>query len=100
MLLPGDANNDGVVDRLDFIAVEKNFGATGPANGLLIGDANDDGRVDGRDLLAVERQFRNTLTASDSAPEPATLVACVFLPGLIGRRTSREMRFVPCGTIT
>jgi len=70
-LLTGDANNDGVVDAADFLAVEANFGLLGFADGFLFGDANDDGRVDGDDILAIERYFGATLPGL-SVPEPAT----------------------------
>jgi len=88
-LLTGDANNDGVVDALDFLAVESNFGAVGAANGLLPGDANDDGRVDGADWLWVERHFGATLDGL-ATPEPGTGAAAVLGGG--GAALSRGRR--------
>jgi len=77
--LTGDANNDGVVDDADILAVETYLGNAGEDHGLLLGDANDDGRVDGADLLTVERYFGSTI-ANPLVPEPAA--AAVLLSGL------------------
>lgn len=72
-LLAGDANNDGVIDADDYLAVELNFGAIGNPAGYLLGDANDDGRVDGDDLLAIERNFGKIYDAGPATPEPTSL---------------------------
>jgi len=87
LVLTGDANNDGVVDDADFLAVEANFGNTGHANGWLLGDANNDGRVDGADYLTVERHFGATLEAP-AIPEPAAAMLLLLgvAPALIARR--------------
>jgi len=87
-LLSGDANNDGVVDHLDFLTVEQNMGAMGAASGRLLGDANDDGRVDGADLLAVERHFGSVLGGGATTPEPASglLLLAAAIGGLTRRR--------------
>lgn len=81
-LLTGDANNDGVVDAADILAVEENLGSLGTDDGTLLGDANDDGRVDGLDWLAVEQHFGDVLSIpSPTVPEPATLTilaACLL----------------------
>jgi len=71
MPLMGDANNDEQVTGADLIAVQANFGATGPADGLLFGDANDDGMVTGADLIAVQQNYGNVATAA--VPEPTSV---------------------------
>lgn len=55
--VPGDANNDAVVDFADLNAVLSNFGASGPADGALTGDVNLDGVVDFADLNAALSNF-------------------------------------------
>lgn len=77
-LLLGDANNDGVVDAADYLAVEANDGAIDVADGFLWGDANDDGRVDGDDFIAIEQNFGASLPGL-TVPEPA--VAAIMLVG-------------------
>jgi len=83
-LLLGDANNDGVVDELDFLAVEQHLGTLGAAHGALLGDANDDGRVDGDDWLTVERYFGATLPPLP-VPEPG-MAGLGLLLLVLGRR--------------
>jgi len=86
-LLTGDANNDGVVNFADFIAVEQNFGKLGVNNGSLIGDANDDGRVDGSDWLAIEQNFGNEWEDPFLVPEPAVMTLMyLVLAGVMRRR--------------
>jgi len=73
----GDANNDGQVTGADLIAVQANFGGSGPADGLLFGDANDDGKVTGADLINVQQNFGNTFgPVSAEVPEPTS--ACLL----------------------
>jgi len=100
-ILTGDANHDGVVDTLDFLAVEQHFGALGVADGTLPGDANGDGRVDGADLLAIERNQGATLaallasldaSASTGIPEPAAALIFLALAPLLTRPQSPAMR--------
>lgn len=91
-LLLGDANNDGVVDAADFLAVESNLGSVGADDGFLLGDANDDGRVDGSDWIAVEKYFGASL-GSPAVPEPATgvLMLGLAIAGTLRRRTHRAV---------
>ena len=76
VLLPGDANNDGLVSGLDLIAVQEGFGDSEPGEptGLLKGDANDDGLVSGLDLIKVQENFGKALSPV-AIPEPAALAA-------------------------
>lgn len=47
--LPGDANNDGVVDGIDFVAWLNHYGQN--ISGVSNGDYNGDGKVDGVDYV-------------------------------------------------
>lgn len=66
--LPGDTNDDGVVDLEDLNNVRNHFGETGEN---VPGDANHDGVVDLEDLNAV----RNNFGASAPSPAPAPMMA-------------------------
>ena len=79
-ILPGDANNDGLVTGLDLIAVQQNFGREGPPfDGTLLGDANDDNLVTGLDLIAVQQNFGKAAPmAPSTAPVPEPGVIAVF----------------------
>ena len=57
--LAEDANNDGVVNILDLVAVSGQLGQTGDG---LSGDVNDDGMVNILDLVAVSARFGETTT--------------------------------------
>lgn len=91
LILPGDANNDGVVDEADFLAIEANFGAIGHDNDWLIGDANGDGRVDGDDWVWVEQHFGATLPGG-GIPEPATALLLVSAIAIGVGRAGRARR--------
>jgi hypothetical protein len=58
--LPGDTNDDGVVDLADLNNVRNNFGATGPD---VLGDTDGNGVVDLTDLNAVRNNFGATRPA-------------------------------------
>jgi hypothetical protein len=55
--VPGDVNNDGVVNSADFAIVQKNLGLSG---GRASGDLNGDGVVDFHDYQILERTFGKT----------------------------------------
>lgn len=76
----GDADNDFAVSGSDLLAVTNNFGATGPADGLLLGDADADGAVSGSDLLAVTNNFGATCDLLVVASEPAPAAAVAATP--------------------
>ncbi|MGB9774764.1 MAG: dockerin type I domain-containing protein [Bacteroidota bacterium] len=79
---PGDANNDGKVDRADFYVVVRYRYLTGPARdgatykwvpqpaipwsieAATYADCNGDGRIDNRDLAIVRLNFRKTHSSS------------------------------------
>ena len=79
-LLPGDANNDGVVSADDYGSVQLNFGDTGDIN--IPGDANLDGVVSADDYGSVQLYFGATAgMGSVPVPEPTTL-GLLLLGGL------------------
>jgi len=93
-----DANDDGVVDATDYVALKTHFGGTG---GLEDGDFNDDGLVNWDDLQILMAHLGESLpsgspdafAADGTVPEPASL-AILSASGLllIRRRTARR----PC----
>jgi hypothetical protein len=95
-LVRGDTNLDGIVDRLDMLALEANYGfANSP--GWAGGDFDGDGDVDMLDYLALKQAFGLTGTAGGerpgSTPEPgsAALLAAAAAGALI-RRTPGARR--------
>ena len=58
--LPGDANGNGLVDFLDFIALANNFGTPSGATQSQ-GDFDSDGDVDFRDLIVLANNFGRSL---------------------------------------
>ncbi len=71
IVIPGDANNDGLVSAGDYACIQSNLGATGPADGTLYGDANADGTVSVGDYASVQTNFDTG--APQVTPEPATM---------------------------
>jgi hypothetical protein len=89
--LPGDTNNDGVVDAADYIALKRNFGMTSGAQ-WLDGDFSGDHQVNWTDLQILMSNFgtRTLPTPSPTAtPEPATLVI-LAMGGLAVMRRRRR----------
>ncbi|MEM9294753.1 MAG: dockerin type I domain-containing protein [Planctomycetota bacterium] len=72
--LPGDANNDGTVDLLDFDVLAQNFGSN-TGNGATDGDFNADGTVDLLDFDILAQNFGSSSPAAlpGAVPEPAGL---------------------------
>ena len=87
-VLFGDANNDGLVSGQDLIAVQQNFGRSGPDDGLLPGDADDNGLVTGTDLIIILENFGRTFTPA-SVPEPGSLGWFVLATGATRVRSTR-----------
>lgn len=81
--LPGDANEDGVVDLLDLDILGTNFGVTSGAVWGQ-GDFNGDGGVDLLDLDILGANFGST--ASAAVPEPAGVLLLVGLGLALPRR--------------
>ena len=71
-VLPGDADDNGVVNAADYIVLKTNMGqATGATT--ADGDFDDDGDVDWADLQILQTHYGETIAASGTIPEPATL---------------------------
>ena len=86
--LPGDANGDGVVDFVDFLAMAQHYGKSG---GLAEGDFNGDGQVGFDDLLILSQNFGRVQNAADAAvgvPDPAG----VGVAGMLILTLSRRIR--------
>ncbi len=85
-----DFDGDGDVDGRDFLAWQRNYGASG-ANPAA-GDANGDDAVNAADLTAWQSQFGGASTSGAAAiAEPATFSLCLIavllsrIPGLRNR---------------
>jgi parallel beta-helix repeat protein len=59
-VLPGDVNDDGIVNRQDLILTRTAILGIG-AGPTMFGDINGDGRIDIRDYLAVRKRFATKL---------------------------------------
>jgi fibronectin-binding autotransporter adhesin len=71
--LPGDTNEDGVVDAIDYIALKTHFGMTEGAT-LAQGDLDENGTVDWADLQILMDNFgTRSIGGAPAIPEPATL---------------------------
>jgi hypothetical protein len=74
--IPGDFDNNDVVDAADLAKWQADFGA---GNGS---DADDDGDTDGNDFLIWQRQLGVTAAGVHAVPEPATACAA-FVAALV-----------------
>jgi MYXO-CTERM domain-containing protein len=85
-----DFNNDGRVDGNDFLAWQRNLGATGATNSQ--GDANGDGAVDAADLGVWRSSFGSGAAAVNAAtvPEPTALALAAPLLLLAAARRRRR----------
>ncbi|HDY65641.1 MAG TPA: PEP-CTERM sorting domain-containing protein [Phycisphaerae bacterium] len=85
-LLPGDANNDGMVSADDYGSVQLNFGDIGVAG--IPGDANGDGVVSADDYGSVQLNFGAMAGLGGAlVPEPATLLLlCIGGLAILRRR--------------
>ena len=59
ILIYGDVNGDGLIDKLDYLAVLRHYYGYTTYNGVykLAADANKDGTIDKLDYLAILRDY-------------------------------------------
>jgi hypothetical protein len=91
-LVPGDANNDGTVDREDFHILMDHYGQAGT---FETGDFNSDSRVNFSDFQILERNFgksNSEVAVAIAVPEPGMgmIVMLVIMGGLLPRRRNRR----------
>lgn len=70
--IPGDFNDDHVVDHEDLVLWQNNFGTTGP-----VGDADGDGDVDGNDFHIWQQNVgagTRVVASSSAVPEPNSAI--------------------------
>jgi autotransporter-associated beta strand protein len=87
--IPGDTNNDGVVDAADYLAVKQNLGLT---TGATLGQGNVDGDddVDWDDLQVVMTNFgTGASTTPAMTPEPCSAMLLVLGAMAVVRRRAR-----------
>ena len=88
--VPGDTNNDGIVNATDAEVLGTNWGRDDATLGAQEGDFNQDGYVNAKDasILAANWGDHNEVAGPSSVPEPCTLVLITFgvLMLSIGRR--------------
>ncbi len=95
-LLPGDYNNDGSVDAVDFTVWQDNFGTNG-RDPCTLGDGDGDGDTDGADFFVWQQHFGISPTDLDiidangsfSVPEPTS--GLLLMLGLAGVLTGRGL---------
>ena len=60
--LPGDINNDGLIDILDFLIITAHFGEKPPTNARM--DINNDGQINLEDLVSIINLIEENQTAA------------------------------------
>ena len=73
-MLPGDVNDDGVVNSKDFAVLRKEWSGKGTAQSLIFGDLLGDGAVTKSDWLAAEK-FRGTKLPKLGGRHPKVILA-------------------------
>ena len=84
--IPGDADENGVVDASDYIVLKTNIGQASGAT-TADGDFDEDGDVDWHDLQLLQAHYGETNEGAGAVPEPATLgLLAIGAMALIRRR--------------
>jgi hypothetical protein len=89
---PGDGNDDGKVDGLDYLLWAGNFGddpAADPPGSPGNGDYNNDGKVDGLDYLLWAGNFGQGPLDATAVPEPGTLALLLVGMAMLATRCRR-----------
>ena len=84
-VVPGDTNDDKVVDAADFITLKKNFGKSTGA-GTAAGDFNASGTVNWADLSILMNNMGVPVGTPATAPEPCSAMLLVFGAAAMLRR--------------
>jgi hypothetical protein len=91
--IPGDVNNDGIVNGQDIAVVSSNYLATGAS---VPGDANGDGLVNGQDIAIASSNWLHTYDSisgnAAAVPEPSTFVLTALGGSLLAGRRRRGVR--------
>lgn len=93
---PGDFNDDGAIDLLDYVILRDNFGGTfSPETSVSLGDFNGDLTVDLKDFAGFREAYNAQQPVVASVPEPANLapflLAITMILALRGRRCAQRM---------
>jgi hypothetical protein len=88
--IPGDCDDDGDVDWLDFVSFKGTF-ATRECTAATGGDFDGDADVDVADYVVLKRSVHNASAPAAAVPEPATLLL-VALGGAAVLRRRRRIR--------
>lgn len=91
-LIPGDANNDGTVDRKDFEILMDHYGQPGT---FSTGDFNSDSQVNFSDFQILERNFGKSnlsVAAASAVPEPGTgaVLMLITMGAMLPRRRNQR----------
>ena len=93
---PGDFNDDGAIDLLDYVILRDNFGETfTPETSVMMGDFNGDLSVDLKDFAGFRQAYNEQQAGAAAVPEPASFapfaLAIAMMFALRRRRLSRRV---------
>lgn len=93
---PGDFNDDGAIDLLDYVILRDNFGGTfTPETSVSMGDFNGDLTVDLKDFAGFREAYNAQQPGAAAVPEPASFtpfaVALAAIFAVRRRRLGRRI---------